>query len=80
MTNRYDPTMIMRRVEAAVMGAQINATNQGGNTATVLTDLLLAMALVSARSGVPIECVLMEEQIDNAKATVAAFWPAQQVN
>ena len=72
-------TIIKRRVEACVLGAQVNARNFGGDNATAAADLMCAFVLICTKSGAPPEKAIAA-MLDHAKATVADFWPDAQVN
>jgi hypothetical protein len=74
-----DPTIIKRRIEAAVMGAQVNARNYGGDNATAGADLMCAFVLVATKSGANPDKALAA-MWDHAKATVSDFWPQGKVN
>lgn len=74
-----NPEIIKRRIEALVMGAQINAQNHGGDNATAAMDLLCALALISTKSGAALDKVLSPAQVANAKEVVADFWPNQRL-
>ena len=76
---RNDPTITKRRIEAAVMGAQVNARNYGGDNATAAADLMCAFVLISVKSGASPEAAL-QAMWEHAKAAVADFWPDARVN
>jgi len=69
-----DATIIKRRIEAAVMGAQVNARNHGGDNATAAADLMCAFVLISVKSGADPEKALAA-MWDHAKGVVSDFWP-----
>lgn len=69
-----EETLIKRRIEAAVMGAQANAFNHVGDNATAAADLMCAFVLVSVKSGATPDAAL-DAMWDHAKAAVADFWP-----
>jgi hypothetical protein len=72
-------TIIKRRIEAAVMGAQVNARNFGGDNATASADLMCAFVLLSIKSGADPDRAL-KIMWDNAKFVVADFWPNERAN
>ena len=70
---------IKRRIEAAVMGAQMNARNHGGDNATAAADLMCAFVLIAVKSGADPDRAL-SAMWDHAKATVGDFWPSGLTN
>lgn len=76
---RDDATITKRRIEAAVMGAQVNANNHGGDNATACADLMCAFVLVATKSGADPDKALAA-MWEHAKAAVSDFWPNGKVN
>jgi hypothetical protein len=74
-----DAMIIKRRIEAAVMGAQVNARSCGGDNATAAADLMCAFVLLSVKSGADPERAL-KTMWENAKFVVSDFWPDARVN
>ena len=63
----------MRRAEALVMSAQINAANHKGDAATAAADLMMAFVLLTTRCGSDPRQA-NEVIIDNAIIACADFW------
>lgn len=74
MAESQDPRRVMGQIEAAALGAQVNAYNHGGDNADAAMTLLCAFALLSVRAGVEPD-VAMAKAWEHAKGAVADFWP-----
>lgn len=74
-----EATIIKRRVEAAALGAQMNARNHGGDNATAAADLMCAFVLLAVKSGADPERALAA-MWEHSKVVVADFWPDARAN
>jgi len=74
-----EATLTMRRIEACVMQAQVNAQADGGDNATTGADLICAFILLSVKSGADPDRALAA-MWDHGKSAVAAFWLDARVN
>lgn len=76
MPDRHESDAIMKRVEALVLMATLNAQNHGGDTATAAADLMCAFVLISMRSGANPDRTI-EIMKPNAIAACTDFWGAK---
>ncbi|MDO5705562.1 MAG: hypothetical protein Q4G49_10900 [Paracoccus sp. (in: a-proteobacteria)] len=73
MTDRENPEITMKRIEALAMMAGVNASNSGGDHATAAADLLCAFVLMAMRAGAdPIEA--REAMERHAIVACEDFW------